>query len=549
MSNDKFKIKKGIKLETNSTASDADGEVRFDGTDLKYYSGGGEKTIVNSSALSGTNTGDVTLAAVGSSPNANGASLSGQALNLQPADATYPGIVTTGTQTIAGDKTFTGATVFQGATIQANNFTVMPQGTANSGANYNSNAFNVNSSYWTGSAAAQDSWVWQSVLGAGANPYSIMNLAHSGTPGAAVVYLPAIDNTPIGPYAPAAAAFTTIAASSTVTLSGITASRALTTNGSSQVAASATTATELGYLSGVTSAVQTQLDARVEEATLTTKGDIYAATAASTIARVGIGTDGQVLTADSASTPGLKWAGVTPSVTYQAKTTTYTAVAGELVNATSGTWTLTLPTAASIAGQSITVINSGTGVITIATTSSQTIFLSGSNLASGVIKMGAKGDKITVTSDGANWIATLFDCRVVASFTGNPVTGTLNNSEFNITTYGTTVEDIYAGYSSGSYTIVIPGTYTVTAANQQNATYSVGNQADIGLAVGGTRFATGTTSIASASVGQGNPRACGIKTLAAGDVLTVVSYNEGTTPTFGASGASNNFFMLARTGN
>lgn len=42
--------------------------------------------------------------------------------------------------------------------------------------------------------------------------------------------------------------------------------------------------------------------------TLTTKGDIYAATASNTVARVGIGSDGQVLTADSASTPGLKWA-------------------------------------------------------------------------------------------------------------------------------------------------------------------------------------------------------------------------------------------------
>lgn len=41
--------------------------------------------------LSGTNTGDVTLAAFGSTPNANGLSLSGQALNLQPADATHSG--------------------------------------------------------------------------------------------------------------------------------------------------------------------------------------------------------------------------------------------------------------------------------------------------------------------------------------------------------------------------------------------------------------------------------------------------------------------------
>lgn len=43
--------------------------------------------------LSGTNSGDVTLAAVGSVPNANAASLSGQALTLQPADGTFYGLL------------------------------------------------------------------------------------------------------------------------------------------------------------------------------------------------------------------------------------------------------------------------------------------------------------------------------------------------------------------------------------------------------------------------------------------------------------------------
>lgn len=57
---------------------------------------------------SGTNTGDVTLTAAGSSPNANSASLSGQALTLQPANGSFPGIVSTTTQTFAGNKTFSG---------------------------------------------------------------------------------------------------------------------------------------------------------------------------------------------------------------------------------------------------------------------------------------------------------------------------------------------------------------------------------------------------------------------------------------------------------
>lgn len=51
----------------------------------------------------------VTIAAVGSTPNANGLTLAGQVLNLEPASAAQPGILTTGAQSIAGAKTFTGS--------------------------------------------------------------------------------------------------------------------------------------------------------------------------------------------------------------------------------------------------------------------------------------------------------------------------------------------------------------------------------------------------------------------------------------------------------
>src|SRR5258707_1938617 len=53
---------------------------------------------------------NVALTAIGSSPNANGASLDNlQNLTLQPADGTHPGLLTAAAQTIGGDKTFVGS--------------------------------------------------------------------------------------------------------------------------------------------------------------------------------------------------------------------------------------------------------------------------------------------------------------------------------------------------------------------------------------------------------------------------------------------------------
>lgn len=53
---------------------------------------------------------EVALAAAGSTPNTSGASISAdQTLTLQPADGSNPGIVSTGTQTLAGNKTFSGS--------------------------------------------------------------------------------------------------------------------------------------------------------------------------------------------------------------------------------------------------------------------------------------------------------------------------------------------------------------------------------------------------------------------------------------------------------
>lgn len=75
----------------------------------------------------------------------------------------------------------------------------------------------------------------------------------------------------------------------------VTASRALVTGASSELAASATTATQVGYLSNVSSDVQTQLDAKIAKTLTTTTGDMIYASSANTPARLGIGSSGQFL--------------------------------------------------------------------------------------------------------------------------------------------------------------------------------------------------------------------------------------------------------------
>jgi hypothetical protein len=60
-----------------------------------------------------------------------------------------------------------------------------------------------------------------------------------------------------------------------------TASRVLTADGSSNAVTSVVTATELGYLSGVTSAIQTQINARVSQ----TNGVVTTAAAGSAVVR------------------------------------------------------------------------------------------------------------------------------------------------------------------------------------------------------------------------------------------------------------------------
>jgi hypothetical protein len=113
-----------------------------------------------------------------------------------------------------------------------------------------------------------------------------------------------------------------------------------TTNYSFQMPTSTDLVTDLPadfevFGQAVDTQMKTNADAATQKATLTTKGDIYAATGTSTPARLAVGTNNQVLTVDSTTGTGLKWA--TPS-------------AGSMTLLSTTSWTTASQTISSISG-------------------------------------------------------------------------------------------------------------------------------------------------------------------------------------------------------
>lgn len=110
-------------------------------------------------------------------------------------------------------------------------------------------------------------------------------------------------------------------------------------------------------------------DAAIPASTLTTKGDLLSRTTA-TLQRVPIGSNGQVLTADSAQTAGIKWSTVNNDITISTVTgTTYT-IASTDVNKlvqlnNASAIAVTVPASVFTAGQQVNIQQTGAGQVTV----------------------------------------------------------------------------------------------------------------------------------------------------------------------------------------
>ena len=118
-----------------------------------------------------------------------------------------------------------------------------------------------------------------------------------------------------------------------------------------------------------------------------------------------------------------------------------------LIDVTGNTVTVTLPTAVGVNGQNYVIKNRGTGVVTVATTSSQTI--DGSNS-----KSLNNNDGIEIISDGSNWIIAAGTGTVTSSTTAK--SGIVSNTTWTGTPLNYQVS-FTSAFPSSNYSVTITG--------------------------------------------------------------------------------------------
>jgi hypothetical protein len=255
--------------------------------------------------------------------------------------------------------------------------------------------------------------------------------------------------------------------------------------------------------------VANEVNAKVDKATLTAKGDLYVATNSGTVTNLPVGTDGYVLTADSSQTRGVKW-----SV------------------AASGSTPETL-TNKTISGLSNTITNIGISSLTATGTPSSTTYLRGDGTWATVSNGTFADTAFTLQDDGDATKQVKFEVSGVSTGTtrtltvpnasttlvGTDTTQTLSNKTFKATTVnsdlgtdaltiqnnGSTVwtfsryGELFNNTGTGFYTDAHISAFAVASTGTLNLSSGVGKSSgayDIVL----TPYNNGTINLKSTSV-------------------------------------------------
>ncbi len=332
-----------------------------------------------------------------------------------------------------------------------------------------------------------------------------------------------------------------------VIVSGLTASRALTANSSKQITSSAVTDTELGYLDGVSSAIQTQLDAKAATtyvdnavAGLRTRIVVEAATTANitlssdlqngdTIDGVTLATGDEVLVKNQ-STDSQNGIYTVVSSGTASRSTEYDAIAeisGQIVVVNQGTtndntmWMCTTNTSATLGSDSvsftkITPQNVGdvtlTGTQTLTNKTLTAPVLSGSSSSAGSILFKEDTDNgtnsVTLIGPAATADVTVTLPAATDTLVGKATTDTLTNKTLTSPTL-TTPKIVDTGYiadANGNEQVVFQTTSSAVnhleitnAATSNNPVLgAVGGDSNIGITL--TPKGTGEVVIAAGNL-------------------------------------------------